>query len=68
MLELSAGEGYALLAGLDKTLCDCCLALTLCGAEGVEAISVSVNGALVTPELGERDIVVYDAASDAAEG
>lgn len=68
VLELSAGEGYALLAGLDKTLCDCCLALTLCGAEGVESISVSVNGTLVTPELGERDIVVYDAASDAAEG
>lgn len=68
VLELSAGEGYMSLAGLDKTLCDCCLVLTLCQIEGVEAIAVSVNGITITDNLGADDFLTYDAASAPGEG
>ena len=63
VLELSAGEGYALLAGLGKTLCDCCIALTLCSVEGVDAVAVDSLGRTVTGALSADDIMLYDTAS-----
>lgn len=68
VLELRAAEGYARLSGLDKTLCDCCLALTLCRLDGVDAIRVNSGGETVTEELSPDDILILDAASAPENG
>lgn len=63
LLTLQADEGYAALAGVEKTLCDCCIALTLCSVEGVDAVAVDSLGRTVTGALSADDIMLYDTAS-----
>ena len=63
LLTVEAGEAYAELEGLEKTLCDCCIALTLCFVEGVDAVAVDSLGRTVTGALSADDIMLYDTAS-----
>ena len=63
LLTVEAGEAYAELEGIEKTLCDCCIALTLCSVEGVEAVAVESLGRTVTGALSADDIMLYDTAS-----
>lgn len=63
LLTLQADEGYAALAGVEKTLCDGCIALTLCAVDGVSSVAVEVAGEPVTPPLSPEDLLLYDAAS-----
>lgn len=63
LLTVEAGEAYAELEGLEKTLCDGCLALTLCAVDGVSSVAVEVAGEPVTPPLSPEDLLLYDAAS-----
>ena len=63
LLTVEAGEAYAELEGLEKTLCDGCLALTLCSVEGVDAVAVNSLGRTVTGALSADDIMLYDTAS-----
>ena len=63
LLTVEAGEAYAELEGLVKTLCDSCIALTLCSVEGVDAVAVDSLGRTVTGALSADDIMLYDTAS-----
>ncbi len=58
VLDLSAG--YLTLSGIEKSAADYCLALTFCGLDGVEAVSVRVNGVIVTSGLLAEDALLYD--------
>ena len=46
-LRLDFSEAYEGLSGVDLTLANCCLALTLCQAEGVETVYITVEGGSV---------------------
>jgi len=59
-LILEVTPGYLELAGMQKTLVDYCLALTLCEIDGVETVSVYVDGAGVTLGLMPDDAILYD--------
>ena len=43
-LRLDLSEQYGSLTGVDLTVADACLTLTLCQVEGVEAVYVTVEG------------------------
>lgn len=55
-LDLELSEEYGSLTGVDLTLADYCLTLTLCQLDGIDRVSLSVDGAagqekrLLTPE------------------
>ena len=43
-LHLDLSEQYGSLTGIDLTVADACLTLTLCQAEGVESVYITVEG------------------------
>lgn len=65
-LRLDFSEAYEGLSGVDLTLANCCLALTLCQAEGVETVSITVEGA-VSP-LAAGPLRAEDAVLTGTEG
>lgn len=58
VIELSAE--YLELEGIDKTLTDYCIALTLLGAFDIQTVSVAVDGEIITPGLKADDVLLYD--------
>ena len=60
-LRLDLSEQYGDLTGIDLTVADCCLSLTLCQAEGVESVYVTVEGSEIPyrpiQQLTETDIL-----------
>ena len=68
-LRLDLSEQYGDLTGIDLTVADCCLSLTLCQAEGVESVYVTVEGSEIPyrpiQKLTEADILtaVYEAGT-----
>lgn len=61
-LKLDLSEQYGDLTGIDLTVADSCLALTLCQVEGVESVYVTVEGGEIPyrpiQQLTEADILV----------
>ena len=43
--QVNLSEGYGSLSGVELTLADYCITLTLCQVPGVEAVSINVQGA-----------------------
>lgn len=75
ILHLDLSEPYDGLTGMDLTLANACLTLTLCQLDGVSGVEITVDGAensgsrggVLTPELflqagGEEDLVEMTAA------
>ncbi len=58
MLELS--EEYLKLSGIEKTLTDYCIALSLLNLNQIQTVSIYVKGELVTPGLSGGDVLLYD--------
>lgn len=60
-LELNFSEEYGNLAGVDQTLADCCLVLTLCQLERVDRVSLLVEGKPMADQaprmLGPEDVI-----------
>ncbi|MBU5435756.1 GerMN domain-containing protein [Pseudoflavonifractor sp. MSJ-37] len=52
-LSLDFSEAYEALSGIDLTIANSCLALTLCQAEGVDAVSITVAGEAL-PQAAEQ--------------
>ena len=48
VLRLDLSEAYGGLSGVDLTIADYCIVLTLCQVEGVEAVDITVEGEPVT--------------------
>lgn len=61
-LRIDVSGAYGTLSGIDLTLADSCLTLTLSQLDGVYSISVTVNGRLLEyrgeQELRERDMLL----------
>lgn len=58
ILELS--EEYLALYGIEKTLTDYCIALSLLELDEVKTVSIYVNGEPVSAGLSEADVLLYD--------
>ena len=60
-LRLDLSEQYGSLTGVDLTVADACLVLTLCQAEGVESVYVTVEGSEIPyrpiQQLTEEDLL-----------
>ncbi len=58
MLELS--EEYLELDGIEKTLTDYCIVLSLSSLSEIQTVSIYVGSELVTPGLSSGDVLLYD--------
>ena len=62
VLRLDLSEQYSALSGIDLTLANYCLALTLCQLQGVDAVHVTVEGTelpyFAAQELRAGDVVL----------
>ena len=66
--EVDLSERYGGLSGVDLTIADYCIALTLCQVEGVEAVSILVEGEPISYRdhqlLRESDAVLSSAEDE----
>lgn len=66
--EVNLSERYGGLSGVDLTIADYCIALTLCQVEGVEAVSILVEGEPISYRdhqlLRESDAVLSSAEDE----
>lgn len=60
-LTLEVSEEYRSLSGINKTIVDYAIALTLCSIDVVEYVNISVRGRTVTESLSADDVMLYDA-------
>ena len=58
ILELS--ESYLELEGIQKTLTDYCITLSLCSLDGIGSVSIFVNGQPVSLGLESEDVLLFD--------
>lgn len=58
--ELTLSEGYLDLEGMEKTLTDYCLALSLCSISGIESVTILVGDEVVSVGLTANDALLYD--------
>ncbi|MDR1130847.1 MAG: GerMN domain-containing protein [Oscillospiraceae bacterium] len=52
--------GYLDITGLEKTLLNACVTLTLCSLEGVDFVSIRVGSELVGNRLSPADFLLFD--------
>lgn len=68
LLELELSESYAALTGVDLTVADYCMTLTLCQLEEVESLSILVNHETVIgrsiQEMVPEDIILSGAEEE----
>ena len=57
---LNMGAGYLELSGMDRTVADYCITLTLCQLAEVDAVSIYVEGEAVSQGLTSDDVILYD--------
>ena len=58
LLELS--EEYLELSGIEKTLTDYCIALSLLELDEIQTVSIYVDGVPITRGLSSSDVLLYD--------
>lgn len=51
---------YMTLSSLEKTLVNCCIALTFCSLEDVDSVTICVGLITVCESLSEENIMLYD--------
>ncbi|HHU22825.1 MAG TPA: hypothetical protein GXZ52_05330 [Clostridiales bacterium] len=59
-LSLEMSREYLSLQGIDKTVVDYCITLTLCDLEEVEAVSLYVDGQAKNVGMTADDVLLYD--------
>jgi len=59
-LSLEMSREYLDLQGIDRTVVDYCIALTLCALEEVESVSLYVDGEPQSVGLTADDVLLYD--------
>ena len=65
-LHLNLSEQYGGLSGVELSVADCCIALTMCQMEGVESVYVTVEGAEI-PYRRLQEITPEDVLLSGAE-
>ena len=61
VLNLEMTPAYLALTGIQKTIADYCITLTLCELADVSTVSLYVDGEAVTTGLGVEDAMLFDA-------
>ena len=67
ILHLDLSREYAALTGMDLTLANYCIALTLTGLDDVDGVRITVNGAARTGILRREDVLFSGAEEDPVE-
>ncbi len=70
-VRLLLSEEYGVLSGVNQTIANACLTLTLTQIDGVESVQIEIEGDAVTTQdrfvYAPADFVTYDDAVDAVE-
>jgi|GEM_PF-744857 len=53
-------SAYLDVTGFDKTLIDCCITMTMCSIEGVDYVTVCVDGETVADKLSSEDFLLFN--------
>lgn len=62
-LRLNVSDGYLLLSDIDRTLTNCCAALTFCSLDGVMTVSVWCGDVSVSGALTASDFLLADTST-----
>lgn len=67
ILQLDLSREYAALTGMELTLANYCIALTLTGLDNVDGVRITVNGVTRTGILRREDVLFSGAEEDPVE-
>lgn len=51
---------YLDVSGIDKTILDCCITMTMCSIEGVDFVTICVGSEVIEDKLGAEDFLLFD--------
>jgi len=51
---------YLNINGIDKSIMDCCMTLTMCSVEGVDCLTICVGNITVESKLSTEDFLLFD--------
>ena len=66
-VRLDMSPAYYLLTGMDKTVLDACLTLTMCSIDGVERISTCIGQDIIEENLLASDILLENTVKTSTE-
>jgi len=55
-----ANSDYLDVSGIDKTIMDACITLTMCAVEGVDSVSICVGSDVIEKDLTEENYLLFD--------
>lgn len=55
-----ANSDYLDVSGIDKTIMDACITLTMCSVEGVDSVSICVGSDVIEKDLTEESFLLFD--------
>ena len=51
---------YLDLSGIDKTILDCCITMTMCSITGIDFVSICVGSEIIEDKLSTEDFLLFD--------
>lgn len=66
-VSVEMSPAYYLLSGMDKTMVDSCITLTMCAISGVESVSTHIGGDLIEESLRSGDIMLENTVKTSLE-
>lgn len=60
LITLEVSESYGTLTCVEKTIADCCIALTFCEVDGVNAVKITSGDLTLTRRLTGDEIIFKD--------
>ena len=59
-VTVSFNDAYLKVTGIDKTILDACVTLTMCSLENVDFVSISVGGKTIGQSLNAEDFLLFN--------
>ncbi len=66
-VTVSMSSGYSSLAGIDKTLVDYCITLTMCSLPGVDCVTICVGNEIICSRLRSDDVLLHNTVQSPTE-
>ena len=60
LVTVYANSDYLDVNGIDKTIMDACITLTMCSVEGVDSVSICVGSDVIEKDLTEENFLLFD--------
>lgn len=60
VVTVYASSSYLDLSGMDKTIMDACITLTMCSIEGIDFVSISVGNEEIEKDLSAENFFLFD--------